>query len=150
MDMILPGGGRTTVRSELKGVWAFIDTSGSISDHEMNMFISELYRLCKMYDSKLNIGFWDTSMREVYENVKTSEIAKCVTNYRGGTDAEAVYDYIIGKKINPHVMLILTDGYFSPVPEDKVKPYKNHTIVVLSDSSNCMDDYMGKIARFED
>lgn len=150
MDLILPGEGKMTKKNELKGIWAFIDTSGSISDHEMNMFISELYRLCKQYNSKMNIGFWDTAMHEVYENVKLEDIAKCTTQYSGGTDAEAVYDYIKENNINPHVMLILTDGYFSTVPDYKIKPYRKRTIVVLSDKSNEMDDYLGKVAKFED
>ena len=58
--------------------------------------------------------------------------------------------YIKENNINPHVMLILTDGYFSTVPDYKIRPYRKRTIVVLSDKSNEMDDYLGKVAKFED
>ncbi len=147
MDMILPGTGKITKRTELKGIWAFIDTSGSISEHEMNMFISELYHLCRMFDSELNVGFWDTEMHEVYRNVKPENLTDCTTQYRGGTDACAVYDYISKNNIKPRVMLILTDGCFDPVPHDKVRPYRDKTIIVLPGNLDDADEYMGKITK---
>ncbi len=150
MDLILPGEGKASKRSELRGVWAFIDTSGSISATEMNMFITELYRLCKQYDSKLNIGFWDTAMHEVYENIKQEDIRNCTTKYCGGTDVGAVYSYVKENNIKPHVMLILTDGYFNRIPHFMVEPYRKKTIVVLSNKYSNIDEYLGQVARFED
>lgn len=147
MDMIVPGIGAESIKSDLDNIWAFIDTSGSISEEELNRFISQLYDICRQFDSSVNIGFWDTCMHEVYTNVSKGDIAKCSTCYNGGTDANAVYDYIEHNKIDPRVMLILTDGCFGMVSEDVTKKYKNRTIMVLSEEPYGYIEQMGKIAK---
>ena len=147
MDMILPGAGVESIKSNLDNIWAFIDTSGSISEEEMNKFISQLYDICRQFDSSMNIGFWDTVMHEVYTNVSKKDIAKCTTSYNGGTDVYAVYDYLEYNKIDPRVMLILTDGFFSMISEDITKKYRKKTIMVLSEEPFGYIEHMGKVAK---
>lgn len=147
MDMILPGIAETSVRTKMDHIWAFIDTSASIDSDEMNEFATQLYDICKQFDSTVNIGYWDTEMHEVYMNVSKNRITRCVSYYSGGTDANAIYDYLEENKINPRVMLILTDGYFEPVNEMRVRKYKNKTILVLTNGSKRDFGGMGKMAR---
>jgi len=147
MELILPGAGAESIRSKLDKVWAFIDTSGSIGADEMNNFVSQLYDICRQFDSTMNIGFWDTQMHEVYLNVSREGLGKCETSYSGGTDVEAVYDYLDKEKIDPKVVMILTDGCFYPPDVSRVKKYRNKTIMVLSEEP-CDDlSFMGKIAK---
>ncbi len=151
MDLILPGEGRETENNTLEDVWAFIDTSGSISANEKNNFITQLYRICKQFHAKINIGYWDVAMHEVYRNVTDTNILNATTGHRGGTDATAVYDYLDRNRIRASVILILTDGCFERVDPARLVPYRKKTIVVLSDSSwgeyYCSE--MGKIASLD-
>ncbi len=148
MEMILPGIGAESIKTNLNNIWAFVDTSGSIDTDELNEFISQLYDICRQFDSTMNIGFWDTRIHEVYKNVSKQKIGDCKTCYSGGTDVNSVYDYLEKEKINPRVLLILTDGQFGAVREDRTKKYRNRTIVVLSPNSwNDQIVQMGKIAK---
>ncbi|SCX79424.1 Predicted metal-dependent peptidase [Lachnospiraceae bacterium XBB2008] len=147
MELILPGAGTESVRSNLENIWAFVDSSGSISQDELNRFVSELYDICRQFDSNVNIGFWDTSVHDVYTNVAKDDIARCNVNYRGGTDANSVYDYLEKNRIDPKVMLILTDGWFERVSDFRAKQYKRKTIVVLSAPTDRNVSNLGKVAR---
>lgn len=147
MDMIIPGASETSSKNNIEDVWAFIDTSGSITDYELNMFITQLYYICHQFNSKINIGFWDVNMNEVYMNADKKNITECISEHSGGTDANAVYDFLAKNKIKPRVMLILTDGYFNPVDNSKVRKYKDKTIVVLSQEAGEGAGNLGKIAR---
>ena len=147
MEMILPGAGAESISSKLDNIWAFIDTSGSISEEEMNSFVSQLYQICRQFDSTMNIGFWDTSMHEVYTNVSDKDIAKCATGYSGGTDVNAVYDFLDKNKIDPRVMMILTDGCFDPPDPVRTRKLKGKTIMVLSYETSEDLGHMGRIAR---
>lgn len=147
MDMILPGIAEASVRTKIHNIWAFIDTSGSIESDEMNEFITQLYDICKQFDSTVNIGYWDTEMHEVYVNITKNHITSCVTCYSGGTDANAIYDFLEGNKINPRVMLILTDGYFPSVDEGRLRKYRDKTILVLSEEPPGHVFGMGEAAR---
>ncbi|MCR5223023.1 MAG: VWA-like domain-containing protein [Lachnospiraceae bacterium] len=147
MDLILPGEGRETEEKELEDVWAFIDTSGSISVEEKNGFITQLYHVCKQFHAKINIAYWDVSVHEVYRDVTSTKILQATTAYSGGTDVSAVYDFLNANKIKASVILILTDGYFAEMPEFIVQPYRRKTIVVLSEQGmDCYCKKMGKIA----
>ena len=147
MELILPGVGTESIRSKLDNIWAFIDASGSIDEEEMNAFVTQLYDICRQFDSKANIGFWDTSMHEVFADVSAAKVAECGTYYSGGTDVNAVYDYIEENRIDPRVMLILTDGYFDPPDLNRTKKYRKKTIVVLSEEPYMNLEHMGKIAK---
>ncbi|MCR5735033.1 MAG: VWA-like domain-containing protein [Lachnospiraceae bacterium] len=147
MDLILPGEGRDTEDDMLEDVWAFIDTSGSISQDDKNAFITQLYRICKQFHAKINIGYWDVEMHEVYRDVSDVEIVHASTGHSGGTDANAVYDYLEKNRVNASVIMILTDGYFDQVEAWRIAPYKKKTIVVLSDSGFHYCSEMGKIAK---
>ncbi len=147
MDMILPGEGRDPEDFTLENVWAFIDSSGSISSEDSARFITELYHICKQFHATINIGYWDVKMHEVYQNVTDKNILEAVPSHFGGTDAEAVYDYLDQNKVKADVILILTDGYFYPVPLERTKRYRNKTIVVLSEYGTEPQYELGKIAK---
>ena len=147
MDMILPGEGIEQNRNHMDDVWAFIDTSGSISEKEKNEFITQLYRICKQFETRVNIGYWDVQMHEIYENVSKEELVNAGSGYCGGTDANAVYDFLDENKPKASVILILTDGYFNAVKEQRIKPYRKKTIVVVSESGDCSCSTMGTIAK---
>ena len=151
MDLILPGHGPTD--DKLEEIWAFVDSSGSISKDELSQFLTQLHRIVKEFGCITNICYWDTEVTDTYLKIKTEkDILKCTPKHSGGTDINCVYEWIRDNKVKPDVMLILTDGYFGKLETDAYLPkYKKKTVLVLS-SDISIDANMrriGKITRLE-
>ncbi len=146
MDMILPGYSMTD--DELDEIWAFIDSSGSISENEMNQFLTQLYRISKEFHCVANICYWDTKVTDVYRNIRNEkDILKCKPNHSGGTDINCVYNWIQENKVKPDVMVILTDGAFGKLTTPAFKKkYGRQTILVVS-SQRFISDEMKKIGK---
>jgi Uncharacterized protein conserved in bacteria len=147
MDLIVPGIAK--VDDRLGEIWAFVDSSGSIGTDELSQFMTLLYRISKEFDCTFNIAFWDTSVTDVYNNIRSKEqILKCMSKHSGGTDINCVYDYIREKHLHPEVMLILTDGYFGVLKEPAGK-LKKKTILVLSEDSAFIEQNndIGRLAK---
>ena len=146
MDLIIPGVGRT--EDELEDIWAFVDSSGSISDDELGQFLTQLCRIAGEFHCRFNIAYWDTEVTDVYRNVRREKIAECKPNHSGGTDINCVYKYIQANRIKPGVMLILTDGYFGRL-EKPAGSLERKTILVISENGMDFDrkNGIGKVAR---
>lgn len=147
MDLIVPG--VEMKEDELGEVWAFVDSSGSIRENDLNQFLTQLYRISKEYSCVMNIAYWDTEVTDVYKKIsKKQNILDCKPHHSGGTEINCVYRYLEEEKIKPTAMLILTDGYFGKPNEKMAKKYKKNTILVLTKDNPKKDySYMGKIAE---
>ena len=146
MDLILPGYSMTD--EELDEIWAFVDSSGSISEKELNQFLTQLYRLSKEFHCVINICYWDTKVTDVYRNIrKEADIFKCTPRHSGGTNINCVYEWIDKNKVKPDVMVILTDGTFGHLTTPSFKKrYQRQTILVIS-SDRFVTDEMKKIGK---
>ena len=147
MDMIVPGADPD--ENDLGEIWAFIDSSGSISEETTMEFLTQLRRILSSYSCVFNIAYWDTTVNCIYKNIrKKDDLLKCKPRWSGGTDVKCVYDYIENNRIQPYLMLILTDGQFDDM-EAVPKPLRKNTIMVLSE--DCGRDMMryGKVAILE-
>lgn len=95
-----------------------IDTSASVGDEEFNLFIAEIQSIRNSYPCNIRIIEADAAVQKVYKLGKEVE-----TNFmgRGGTDFRPAFDYIDEHKLNPGLVIYLTDmcGTF---PE-KTPPY---------------------------
>lgn len=137
MDLIVPGSSREY--DKLDEIWAFIDTSGSMSAKELNEIMTQLYRIAKEFEAVVNVAYWDTVVSSVYKKVRDpKKLFECYVKHRGGTDIKCVYDYIEANKIKPNVLFIMTDGYFGDVDTPILKKLKSRTILLLS--NNNLDD----------
>ena len=149
MDLILPGYSRDETRIE--EIWAFVDSSGSISRGELEQFLTQLSRIAKEFKCVFHIAYWDTAVTDVYRKVSDEKkIWDCMPRHYGGTDINCVYRWLRKERLRPAVMLILTDGYFGPLKEDCFIPsLKSSTILVLSGSilENADMRRIGTIAR---
>ena len=148
MDLILPG--HSMSEEHLEEVWAFVDSSGSISQDELNQFLTQLHRIAKEFQCIFNICYWDTRVTDVYRKVRgEGEILNCLPKHSGGTNINCVYDWIQANKVKPDVMLILTDGAFGRLTTPAFQPkYRKKTILVLSSQLPASEDMkrIGKIA----
>ena len=139
MDMIIPGYCLSAER--LEEVWAFVDTSGSISAEEMKEFLVQLYTIVRDFRCRLNICYWDTSVNDVYRNLRSKEdVLKSVSYHSGGTNINCVYSWLRTMRIKPGLMLIMTDGMFGRLKEGVFMPnLKSKTILVINNDSQNSD-----------
>ena len=104
---------------------AFIDSSGSMSDDQLKMVLSEVYSLAlQKKPVKLITVQCDTKIQEIKEytsikELKTDSLHATVKG-RGGTDVKPLWDLMAGTiqkdfkkrhKGNPDLVMIFTDGY---------------------------------------
>lgn len=110
MDAIMPG---MTPGEEID-VTVAIDMSGSISDQQAQNFLSEIGGMMASFDGyKVHVFCFDTS---VYNPADfTSENMDSIDGYQpqggGGTDFDAIFDYLKENAIEPKRLIVFTDGY---------------------------------------
>ena len=110
MDAIMPG---MTPGEEIDVVVA-IDMSGSISNKQAQQFLGEIAGMMDAFDGyKVHVFCFDT---DIYNPADfTSENLDTIDNYEpaggGGTDFDAIFDYL--KKVGnvPKRLIVFTDGY---------------------------------------
>lgn len=104
---------------------AFIDSSGSMSDDQLKMVLSEVYSLAlQKKPVKLITVQCDTKIQEIKEYTSIKELKNdslhATVKGRGGTDVKPLWDLMAGTiqkdfkkrhKGNPDLVMIFTDGY---------------------------------------
>ena len=117
-------------RVDFKTIPAFyIDTSGSMSDDEINQALTEVRAAVKANASTVYVTCLDAA---VYETVKVNtagEISKVKVKGRGGTDMRLMFDHYKTLRPKPNLLICVTDGE-TPWPADEPRDAK--TIVVLT------------------
>ncbi len=110
-DIYMPSG----ITERIDELVLAIDTSGSISDTAVALFLSEVQSICTtVKPEKVRVLYWGHEVvgDEVYELNELDTLVKS-TKVRGGggTDVECVTAYMDEHKISPQAAIILTDGY---------------------------------------
>jgi predicted metal-dependent peptidase len=109
MDAILPG----MKPGEQIDICVAIDTSGSISETELKIFLSEIQGIMESYEEyRIRVWSFDT---EVYnDQLFTSENMDSIASYEpkggGGTDFMANWEYMKEAGIEPKKFIVFTDG----------------------------------------
>ena len=92
-----------------------IDTSGSIGQRELTLFMSEIHQICQsLSPERIRVLYWDTRVRgnETYEMHELDELPKATKPVGGGgTNVECVPNFIRDEGIKPQACVVLTDGY---------------------------------------
>lgn len=92
-----------------------VDTSGSIGDTELNMFLSEVQGICKeVKPSSVELVYW-THQIDAHETYDRHELDSLVDSTKpsggGGTTVGCLNQYIQDERLEPEAVVILTDGY---------------------------------------
>jgi len=92
-----------------------VDTSGSIGQEEINLFLSEIVSICEDVTPKsVVLVYWDHEVAGV-ERYKEGEYQrlKATTKPRGGggTHVGCLNEYIRSEKLKPETTIVFTDGY---------------------------------------
>ncbi|MEM4460658.1 MAG: VWA-like domain-containing protein [Nanopusillaceae archaeon] len=141
IDVILPG----WIKEEEISLNIVIDTSGSISESELSMFISEVKNLVEQFEINGKVYIHDTKV--LYENdIKNirENFEDLLKNLRGGggTSHKEVFEKIkkqSGKKIN----ILFTDGYSDLEEIEDLMMYEN--IFVVAKNYNKEIENYGKV-----
>jgi predicted metal-dependent peptidase len=110
MDAVMPG---MTPGEEIDVVVA-IDMSGSISDKQAQQFLGEISGMMEAFDGyKVHVFCFDT---EIYNPQDfTSENLDTIDSYQpqggGGTDFDAIFEYLKREGNVPKRLICFTDGY---------------------------------------
>ncbi len=110
MDAVMPG----MKNDELIDIAIGIDLSGSISDRQGQDFLAEVRGIMEQFNSyRIHVFCFDT---EVYNPQQfNSDNLDTIDGYQlqggGGTDFECIFNYLKGAEIEPHRLVVFTDGY---------------------------------------
>jgi len=103
------------VRRGVNNVVVIVDTSGSISDHVLEQFFSEIEAICS--NSKVSVMLWDTDLRGYWPSYRQGMWKNIKMLGRGGTDMAASLEHAYKNHITGDVTVLLTDGYTGYPPE---------------------------------
>jgi len=130
-DFIMP----SQYSERLADIGVAIDLSGSITEEQLQAFLSELdYIQDTMKPEKMVIIGFDTELHEIHEIAEGDSIMDLKFTGGGGTDIDPVVDYFNERM--PVATIIFTDMYFDD-PENS--PEFNHLWVVI-DNPDCIPE----------
>lgn len=92
-----------------------IDTSGSIDDHALTEFLTEIKCICDdVSPEAIDLLYWDTHVAG-HETYNQGDYDALITTTKpaggGGTHVGCVNQYIRDKRLEPEAVIVLTDGY---------------------------------------
>lgn len=105
---------------EIQNIWFCIDTSGSITDDLLGMFMSEVRgMLDQIKHCSASISFFDTTVTDPVPFTNPEELAAIIPWGGGGTRFDIIFNYMKVKMHDnlPKAIVILTDGIAADVPE---------------------------------
>lgn len=134
------------ISESIGSICVAIDTSGSISGEAISKALAEIVAICdNCTPEKVDLLYWDTEVA-AHEQYREGGYGGLITSTKpkggGGTDVNAVFDYIKENKIAPQCLIVITDGY-TPFP---MVPPSYPVIWVMVDSKGVTPPF-GNIIR---
>jgi len=144
-----------TTRAYGVDVCCVIDLSGSISEKDLNDFVSEIVGIAKQYRNKINLRIvtHETDITDDYE-IKRANKEKILRELKlkggGGTSHKEVWELIKkdSRDMSNRAIILLTDGY-SDI-EKKDNPKLPVLWVVSENGTESKNFPFGKVIRLED
>ena len=110
MDAVMPG----MKNDELIDIAIGIDASGSIDNQMLRDFLSETQGIMDQFQSyKIHIFTFDTGVYNPaqYNSDNLDAICDYEVKGGGGTDFDAIFNYLKEEQIEPKRLVVFTDGY---------------------------------------
>lgn len=123
------------MRRESIDVVIAIDTSGSITQGEINEVMSEINGMANSFESvKFNVFAWDTKLQNhtVVDTYNKGEIEKINLKGGGGTDFTGIYDTMEEKGLQSSKLLVFFTDACATFPKDELVK----TLWILTPSGN--------------
>jgi predicted metal-dependent peptidase len=110
MDAVMPG----MNLDPMIDIAVAIDTSGSIGEDMLKDFLGEIQGIMDSFPAyKIHVFCFDTEVHA--PALYTSDNLDSITEYEpaggGGTDFDAIYNYLKAEEIEPKRLVVFTDGY---------------------------------------
>lgn len=106
---------------KVEDIYFWVDTSGSISDSELNYIYSEVAGAVQQFDRFTGyLGFFDHAAYEPKKFDDFNSLNEIKPMGGGGTSFYAAFEYMQEHNIKPKCVIMLTDGYADFPPEDIV------------------------------
>ena len=147
MDAVMPG----MKPGEQIDVVIGIDTSGSITDKDLKVFLSEIKGIMEAYDEyKITVMGWDTEVHNVgvFNSDNLEDIASFEPGGGGGTDPHCVWNYLQSNDIEPKKLIMFTDFCFFGWSPDDVEQYCD-TVWIIKGNKEAKPEF-GVFAHYED
>ena len=120
-----------------------IDASGSVSDDDFKVFVSETHGILKMMKpDKLTLIQFDSVIKQVDQIKNVRDLMGVNFHGRGGTSIEPVMEW--AKENKPKLLLVFTDGEFYFRNTD----YKTNTVFLIHNNPGFKSPY-GKVIHYE-
>lgn len=106
--IVLPG----SIKENALDVCIAIDTSGSISDEDLRVFLSEIQGIMSQYtDYSIRVWCFDTEVHndQVFRSDEGADISEYKAMGGGGTLFEANWSYMKNQDIQPKIFIMFTD-----------------------------------------
>lgn len=118
---ILPGL-NTVPEEEIRDLWFCVDTSGSISQRQLEMIMNEIAHAVRQTGFlQGKISFFDTTVTAPVSFTDARDIGKMIPAGGGGTSFYCIFEYLKANMLRrevPRAMIIMTDGY-APFPPEQ-------------------------------
>ena len=147
MDAVMPG----MKPGEQIDVVIGIDTSGSITDNDLKIFLSEIKGIMETYDQyKIHVVGWDTATHnsEIFTSENLEDIAGFVPGGGGGTDPHCVWEWLKENEIEPKKLIMFTDFCFYGWSPQDVETYCD-TVWIIKGNKSAEPEF-GVYAHYED
>ena len=147
MDAVMPG----MKPGEQIDVVIGIDTSGSITDKDLKVFLSEIKGIMEAYDEyKITVMGWDTEVNNVatFTSDNLDDISSFEPGGGGGTDPHCVWNYLQDNNIEPKKLIMFTDFCFFGWSPNEVEQYCD-TVWIIKGNKSAEPEF-GVFAHYED
>jgi len=147
MDAIMPG----MIPGNQIDVVIGIDTSGSITDQDLKIFLSEIKGIMESYDEyRIHVCGWDTAVHN--SAVFTSDNMDSIEGFEpgggGGTDPHCVWTWLQDNQIEPKKLIMFTDYCFFGWSPAEVEQYCD-TVWIIKGNKSAEPEF-GVYAHYED
>jgi len=105
--IILP----SLLSEELPEVVLAIDTSGSVTNHELAEFAREVSGILEAYETTVHVIYCDADIQHTEEFTRADFPIKLNAKGGGGTDFRPVFDHVDEKALEPCCLIYFTDMY---------------------------------------
>lgn len=127
---------------KLMNIAIAVDASGSVSDDDFTVFVSETHSILKMMKpDKITLVQFDKGIKSVDEVSSIKDLMNVKFIGRGGTSIEPVMEW--AKENKPQLLLIFTDGEFYFYNDE----YKTNTVFLIHNNPGFTSPY-GKVIHY--
>lgn len=138
-----------------------IDVSGSISEDDLNYYMSEINMLIRKFDVEAELVYWSTEVGDAGMFTDLKSLLKVEAKSTGGTDVSCLFKYLMrteqtatGKTEPLRVkdirgVFIITDGCFSKNYDFAKDYFASKTVWLIDGNPITFDPCFGRVLKLE-